>query len=1114
MGLLRSPDGTIVNVPDEQEGSARAGGYTPVSIGEAGATTGALTPEETGAAGAVTAGATGALSGLTLGASDYAFKGLLDRGDFEHVAASRAQHPYATGAGELGGMLLPALATGGAAAGVEGLGARILSRAPAAGVSRIGAAVSGIAGEGAGLLGRTAAASAGAAAEGALYGGGQYLSQTALEDKPLSAEGFVGAMGNGALFAAPVGGAFTLAESALVRARSLFPRSEMTAAAGREAQHEATSQLGQTLSDGEAMAQTARQRIGLADAKQGMAEAGEQVTRRAFGGADPQAIVDQAAHSAESQQIADALQKFHASMAKFTDWAQYEADVEIEDALRGLRAPGSQELPTIPPPSGVPVGEFGATGSRGVKTPDELAHAVVAAGTDGTRAAPLLEYPATKVGRRAAATGTPAEAATVPAKEIVQRGEQGVATDGTAGARAFDSEAEFRAEQDRFREGGGRVPDAVVIGEHALAGGAISAATKGDSLTGLLRGTQDKLAAGSGLSEMGAPARAEYAAGKAARASDAAEHFRAQAMARNYAGSEMAAGERAAQGASVPVMMTSKMRAQLRDLGLSADEIANMTPAKAWERINEGAVKRNPTARVGKNVDMSAQFGRAAEVIGGVESASADLADALGADAPAGAVKRAADYRTAVRAQAEASSSSAARAAGDASSKLPTSGSALMKLFGLEGAAEPGAATAAGTKGVLEEHGIGSGAAKTQVEPGGAARARAAHDSAPDKTAVTSDVDRALQRHESATEGAKDRALVSMQRAESKAAAKESAAAGTGPPVGAPTKGSELASKMGTAATALEVLKAMGVHVPALSAIPVIGPVLGAYFKAKAVLSILGRKGGSIPGSTESLIAAKAAQTRDRIVAATQSIVTNGIKVGKVAGPATASILAVSLFPGGKKETSSDPQALYHARMDEIAHALAPGALQREIGDRVQTSDPALLDAVTAQAQRGIAFLDSKAPKQTMLPGMVPGDGIWHPSKAALDEWAKYVRAVNDPASVLEDLSKGRITMEGAETLRVVYPLLFAEAQKRLLDAAPKMQKTLPYPTRVAIQIMYQIPLDSTMTPAHVQFLSQNASAAGPAPGQPMPAPGGPALTGPITLGQRTMTVLDRRAGA
>jgi hypothetical protein len=328
-------------------------------------------------------------------------------------------------------------------------------------------------------------------------------------------------------------------------------------------------------------------------------------------------------------------------------------------------------------------------------------------------------------------------------------------------------------------------------------------------------------------------------------------------------------------------------------------------------------------------------------------------------------------------------------------------------------------------------------------------------------------------------------------------------------------------SRLANVGAALEVMKAMGVHVPALSAIPVIGPVLGLFLKARAVLSIIGRKGGSVGRSTEGVIAATAAATRDRLATATQAILAGAgkgaLKLSEIsAGPAVT--LSYKLFPGPGITQSKDPQKLYEARMDEISRALQPGAIDHAIADRYQTSDPDLHDAIVAQAQRGIAFLDSKSPKPSIVQNMLPGDGIWRPSKAQLDEWGKYVHAVGDPASVLEDLANGHVTIEGAETLRVVYPELFAEGQRLLMQAAPQMQKTLPYPTRVAISIIYQIPVDGSMQPGHLQYLQQ-AGAGGPPAGGPSGqggtggAPPPPSLTGPIKLGQSTMTALDHRAG-
>lgn len=314
--------------------------------------------------------------------------------------------------------------------------------------------------------------------------------------------------------------------------------------------------------------------------------------------------------------------------------------------------------------------------------------------------------------------------------------------------------------------------------------------------------------------------------------------------------------------------------------------------------------------------------------------------------------------------------------------------------------------------------------------------------------------------------------------------------------------------RLADAASALEILRAIGTHVPALSHIPVIGPVLGLFFKARAVMSILGRKGGSIGKSTESVIAGKAAATRDRIVKATGALLEGGAraagKASHLAGPAA--LLADSLFPGGDKPKSDKPRDLFDARVNDIVRAQQPGAIDQAIAQRYPTSDPELHDAIVAQVQRGIAFLDSKRPKETVLPGILPGDGHWKPSMAAIEEFGKYVHAVNDPISVLEDLAKGHPSAEGAETLRVVYPELYRYGQKELLAAAPEMAKTLPYARRVMISILYQIPVDGTMHPSHAAYIQTPA----PAPA----APHAPSSSGPLRLGQQTLSPLDKRAGA
>lgn len=1282
--LIEPSTGKLRDVADQDVAGAIAAGWTPESQADVERlSTGAANELNFGGVGGgINAALAGIARGATLGASDVAASALGGQDATATLEGLRAQNPYTSGAGEFAGMLLPAVLTGGAAtpAGI----AVTIGRRAAAGATR----------EGAGVLGRVAGHAIGAAAEGSLYGGGQYLSETALENKPLSAEGFIGGMGKGALFAAPVGGTFALAGETLQRARSLFPRSEVTAEAAAAVKSDASAAIRESLTDGDAMAETARRRIEMADAQAGAAGARTQVTRRVFGGGDPSVLGAQVDATANKAQLVEALGKLETSQTALKDWIAAGGDVELEASMAGLEASGVQTRP------GVPVGEFGAPGKGGIKSREEISRAAADAGmpegnVSGASVAPTEPAPATNVIRKGAGSG-PARTglddigAAPPGGPSVARAPSlddigpGAATpravestrvlraaapaaqadhaadDVAREAIASMNEAQLNKLQDDLNEQfkhvkpgdpehkalsdlmdqvqeaqrpffdkrfgsvgsetappaasqhgedmralhrslsefehatgetipaveapsslfkehgyyeppgghadpvrtakaraamveGQREPISITVspsgkllvndGRHRLAAaieadvpievkwstgsepsasdvlrhgsGAVEpAAPATDTLTGLLRGTKAKLDEGASLNDIGAPARSEYAAAKAERTAAAREHFRGEANAKNFAASEMGAAERSAQpmersadqatnigkrsapteaadvrltemldggrpplpeargeiGKMFGIDMAPEVAEQAgtaEDLKILLSSWSDSTAGTAVDRgmrarmstvADDAAIERLLQKRAGKNVDIGPQLAQAAKLIGDHEAASSEVAGLLGADAPKTAVQRAQAYQAARAAQAEAQGASAAKAA-----------------QGIQDRAVPA---------------MGSS-----------------------RTEVYSDVAKALQKHESAIEGAKDRALVSMQRAETKAATKAAATRALAPAGG-------IGSKLADVGTALEVMKALGVHVPVLSAIPVIGPVLGLFLKARAALSILGRKGGSIGRSTEGLIAATSAATRERLATATQAILTGAgkgaLKLSEIsAGPAVT--LGYKLFPGPGVTKSRDPVKLYEARMDEIARAQQPGAIDHAISDRYQTGDPKLHDAMVGQVQRGIAFLDSKAPKPTIMQSMLPGDGVWRPSKAQLDEWGKYVHAVGDPASVLEDLAKGHVTLEGAETLRVVYPELFAEGQRLLLQAAPQMQKSLPYPTRVAILILYRIPVDGSMQPGHLQYLQQGQ---GPASGAPVGGPLGaggaapPSLTGPIKLGQSTMTSLDHRSGS
>jgi hypothetical protein len=196
-----------------------------------------------GLGGAAAAFGEGALRQGSLGASDPLAVGAarLFGGDQaanevrEHLAGEKEQHPYAELAGGIVGAAIPVLATGGAAAPEEaaalgagelggeagvlariGSGIKSIGSAPMRNVQALGDVTEGAAesllGSPAGtVLGRAAQSAAKGAArnivEGGLFGAGQEISDSTLEDRDMTAEKLFSSVGHGAMFGGLLGAA-------------------------------------------------------------------------------------------------------------------------------------------------------------------------------------------------------------------------------------------------------------------------------------------------------------------------------------------------------------------------------------------------------------------------------------------------------------------------------------------------------------------------------------------------------------------------------------------------------------------------------------------------------------------------------------------------------------------------------------------------------------------------------------------------------------------------------------------------------------------------------------------------------------------------------------------
>jgi hypothetical protein len=327
---------------------------------------------------------------------------------------------------------------------------------------------------------------------------------------------------------------------------------------------------------------------------------------------------------------------------------------------------------------------------------------------------------------------------------------------------------------------------------------------------------------------------------------------------------------------------------------------------------------------------------------------------------------------------------------------------------------------------------------------------------------------------------------------------------------GASTGTTSRSGHLADAGTIYEALRMMGVPLPDPHDIPVIGPLLSVYLRARVIGKTFGRFGGRIAETAETTIARKAAETKQRVFAAVDGILHGSSKAATAASPAAggaAAILAHRLFDGshpgsiGKVDRDTkDIAELYQRRSAELADAAQPGAIRQAVQARIRAADPTIVNAIADGFERQVQFLLDKMPKPLEAPGILPGSTAYTPNRGEMTKFARYVQAATDPATVLEQVASGGVvTPQAAEALKVVYPSLFAAAQKRLLEQASDVDHPVPYGRREQASLLFDVPLDSTMTPSYAAWAQQ-----GYAPPQPPPSASGATLRAPTTIAKMT----------
>ncbi|HEU5276830.1 MAG TPA: hypothetical protein VFU97_24450 [Xanthobacteraceae bacterium] len=236
----------------------------------------------------------------------------------------------------------------------------------------------------------------------------------------------------------------------------------------------------------------------------------------------------------------------------------------------------------------------------------------------------------------------------------------------------------------------------------------------------------------------------------------------------------------------------------------------------------------------------------------------------------------------------------------------------------------------------------------------------------------------------------------------------------------------------------------------------------------------------------------------------------SAISAGREASAATARG-ALRATTAQLADDDRDPHNVYAQTTEQLARAsqspeATQGAVQAMIGPEMAREAPNVSSTLTQRNYQALQFLQAKAPQTFGGSAVAPQARKPKPPDSEVSKYARYVRAVQDPRTIVTAIGKGTPSIEQGEVLRSLAPKLHQELTTKIVMHVGKLAsegKTLPYAKRIRLSAITGVPLDRTMDPAMIgqlQSLHQQMRKSGGG------GPGGGAPRAP----KRKLEIADR----
>lgn len=278
-------------------------------------------------------------------------------------------------------------------------------------------------------------------------------------------------------------------------------------------------------------------------------------------------------------------------------------------------------------------------------------------------------------------------------------------------------------------------------------------------------------------------------------------------------------------------------------------------------------------------------------------------------------------------------------------------------------------------------------------------------------------------------------------------------------------------------------------------------------------------KGNPFKRALQAMAISRARDVAGSVLRKGEGVVTKAETIGERVGNA---VTKLSRFPGPRARPAllATPRALWSnlqfdpqaekdkgvkGRMQELARATSnPERLTRFLDEQT-----APLRAINPQL--GYAVTDTLAAKYAYMKATMPAlhryglKGVGEPAPSEVAKWARIVKALEDPLSVVDDLGNLNLTREAVEAVQTVYPALYEEIRNNLMESVGELREELPYTARLQLSLLFRVPVEATAAPEVVAGLQQilNAPPKQPVQMQPRQGTPGPIPTAEPTTAQR-----------